>query len=69
LLKAMMDRYGDNEVAALAAYNAGSGNADSWGGSDMSIDDIEFPETKAYVAEVLDKQREYRQKYGAELGY
>ena len=43
-------------VAALAAYNAGPGNVDKWGGSDLELEDIRFPETRAYVEEVLDKQ-------------
>jgi soluble lytic murein transglycosylase len=68
-LRELMDRYGDNETAALAAYNAGEGNADKWGGADMSPDDIRFPETRAYVAEVEQKQQDYRQKYARELGY
>jgi soluble lytic murein transglycosylase len=69
LLKELLERYDGDEAAALAAYNAGPGNADEWGGSGLSIEDIPFPETRAYVEEVLDKQREYRQEYGRELGY
>lgn len=69
LLRELLDRYGGDEAAALAAYNAGPGNADKWGGSDLSVSDIPFPETRAYVEEVLEKQREYRDKYGRELGY
>ena len=65
----LLDRYHGNAVAALAAYNAGPGNADSWGGSGMSIDDIPTSETRGYVAEVLDKQKEYRNTYAKELGY
>jgi soluble lytic murein transglycosylase len=68
-LRYLLDRYGGNEVAALAAYNAGPGNADKWGGADMQLDDIAFSETRGYVAEVLDKQRAYRDKYAKELGY
>jgi soluble lytic murein transglycosylase len=69
LLKELLERYGGDEAAALAAYNAGPGNADAWGGSGLSVEEIPFPETRAYVEEVLDKQREYRQQYGRELGY
>jgi soluble lytic murein transglycosylase len=68
-LRELLDRYDGDVVAALAAYNAGPGNADSWGGSEMSLDDIRFPETRAYVEEVLGKQRAYRGKYPKELGY
>lgn len=68
-LRHLLDIYDDDPVAALAAYNAGPGNAEAWGGSNMTIDDIEFPETKAYVKKVLEKQREYRHTYDLELGY
>jgi soluble lytic murein transglycosylase len=67
-LRALLDRYGGNEVAALAAYNAGSGNVDKWGGADLTTDDIRFPETQAYVDEVLQKRGEYRDKYADDLG-
>ena len=69
LLRELLDRYDGDEEAALAAYNAGPGNADKWGGADLQLEDIPFPETRAYVEEVLEKQREYREKYGRELGY
>ncbi len=68
-LRHLLDIYDDDPVAALAAYNAGPGNAEEWGGSMMTIDDIEFPETQAYVKKVLEKQREYRHTYDLELGY
>lgn len=69
LLRELLDRYEGDEAAALAAYNAGPGNADEWGGSEMTIEDIAFPETRAYVEEVLEKKHEYRREYGSELGY
>ncbi|HEX4669959.1 MAG TPA: lytic transglycosylase domain-containing protein [Solirubrobacterales bacterium] len=69
LLRELLDRYDGDEVAALAAYNAGPGNADKWGGSDLNVSDIPFPETRAYVEEVLDKRGAYRDKYARELGY
>jgi soluble lytic murein transglycosylase len=69
LLRELLDRYDGDAAAALAAYNAGPGNADRWGGSDLTVADIPFPETRAYVEDVLDKQRAYREKYGRELGY
>jgi soluble lytic murein transglycosylase len=69
LLRELLDRYNGDEAAALAAYNAGPGNADKWGGEDLSVADIPFPETRAYVEEVLEKREEYRRKYAKELGY
>lgn len=65
----LLDIYNEDLVAALAAYNAGPSNAARWGGSRMTIEDIRFPETKAYVKAVLEKQREYRHEYELELGY
>jgi soluble lytic murein transglycosylase len=69
LLRELLDRYEGDEAAALAAYNAGPGNADRWGGADLNVSDIPFPETRAYVEEVLEKQKAYREKYARELGY
>jgi soluble lytic murein transglycosylase len=69
LLREYLERYDGDEAAALAAYNAGPGNADKWGGAGLKVEDITFPETRAYVEEVLEKREEYRQKYAKELGY
>ncbi|MGN6203208.1 MAG: lytic transglycosylase domain-containing protein [Solirubrobacterales bacterium] len=69
LLHELLDRYDGDEAAALAAYNAGPGNADKWGGADLTVTEIPFPETRAYVEEVLEKRNEYRRKYAKELGY
>ncbi len=68
-LRELLDLFGGDEIAALAAYNAGPGSAESWGGSKMTLDDIDYPETRAYVAEVLAKRRAYRDTYAKELGY
>jgi soluble lytic murein transglycosylase len=69
-LRWLLDRYGDNKTLAVAAYNAGSGNVDRWIAQDpsMRVDEIPFPETRAYVAKVLDAHRDYREEYSAELG-
>jgi peptidoglycan lytic transglycosylase len=69
LLHELLDRYDGDEAAALAAYNAGPGNADKWGGADLTVEEIPFPETRAYVEEVLEKRDEYRREYATELGY
>ncbi|MGN6217674.1 MAG: lytic transglycosylase domain-containing protein [Solirubrobacterales bacterium] len=69
LLHELLERYDGDEAAALAAYNAGPGNVDKWGGAGLKVEDIPFPETRAYVEEVLQKRDEYREKYAKELGY
>ena len=59
--------------AALAAYNGGESNVDRWvaaaraHGHALTVAEIPFPETRAYVAKVLQAQREYRSKYAAQL--
>jgi soluble lytic murein transglycosylase len=67
-LRHLLDRYGGNEIAALAAYNAGTGNVDRWGGTSLELGAIRFPETRAYVQGVLSKRQEYRDKYAKDLG-
>jgi hypothetical protein len=48
-LAKMLDRYDGNEAKALAAYNWGAGNADKWGGTDMSA----LPEeTRTYIRNI-----------------
>ena len=69
LLRELLERYEGDEAAALAAYNAGPGNADKWGGASLTVEAIPFPETRAYVEEVLEKRDEYRREYATELGY
>jgi soluble lytic murein transglycosylase len=64
----LLDPYEGDDVAALAAYNAGEGNADEWGGADLDPDEIPFPETRNYVSDVLEKRDAYREKYSDELG-
>jgi soluble lytic murein transglycosylase len=68
-LRQLLDRYGGNEVAALAAYNAGPTQVDEWGGSTLTPNDISLEETRSYVIEVLERRRDYRHEYAEELGY
>jgi soluble lytic murein transglycosylase len=67
-LRDLLDAYGGNLVAALTAYNAGSGNVDQWGGAALELDDIRFAETRAYVEQVLEKREQYRENYADDLG-
>jgi soluble lytic murein transglycosylase len=73
-LRYLIDRYGGNETLAVAAYNAGEHNVDTWvsrAGGSSSFDpsaDIPFPETRNYVASVMDHRKQYRDKYPKELG-
>ncbi|HEX2468049.1 MAG TPA: lytic transglycosylase domain-containing protein [Solirubrobacterales bacterium] len=64
----LLDRFEGNEVAALAAYNAGPENVESWGGADLSSDDIQFADTHAYVENVLEAREDYREEYANDLG-
>ncbi len=64
----LLDLYDGNEVAAIAAYNAGHGRVDDWGGAQLRVEDIRFPETRQYTREVLQKRGEYADHYRDELG-
>ena len=73
-LRYLIDHYDGHEPLAIAAYNAGLGNVDEWvaeagGSEDFDLDvDIPFPETRAYVRNVLERRSEYREHYADELG-
>lgn len=73
-LRYLLQHYGGDEMLAVAAYNAGLANVDSWvakareEGHGLPVSEIPFPETKAYVERVLRAQREYRATYPHALG-
>ena len=70
-LRHLLDHYDGDEVAALAAYNAGMGNVDRWRaerGGGLKVEEIPFPETRAYVDKVLGARADYRSQYKRELG-
>jgi soluble lytic murein transglycosylase len=69
LLAERIKSYDGNVVAALASYNAGPVPVEKWGGDELTVEDITYPETRAYVELVLERQKEYREKYASELGY
>ncbi|MDP9261447.1 MAG: lytic transglycosylase domain-containing protein [Actinomycetota bacterium] len=60
----LLQKYGDERLA-LAAYNAGQQNVDTWRAEGK---DIQFPETRAYVDKVERLKGIYRRTYARELG-
>jgi peptidoglycan lytic transglycosylase len=74
-LRYLLDRYGGSTMLALAAYNGGETNVDRWvaeaqaQGHTLTVDEIPFPETRAYVLRVLQAQQDYRRTYASQLGY
>jgi soluble lytic murein transglycosylase len=64
-LRHLIERYGD-ERTALAAYNAGQQNVDTWRARG---EPIQFPETRHYVSRVEDLKGIYRNAYASQLGY
>jgi soluble lytic murein transglycosylase len=73
-LRYLIDHYEGNETLAIAAYNAGLANVDSWverAGGPQQFDSarhIPFPETRAYVENVEERRGQYRDHYGDALG-
>ena len=73
-LRYLLDHYGGNEMLALAAYNGGVANVDSWvaradaTGRTLTLAAIPFGETRAYVQRVLVARQAYRATYPRELG-
>jgi soluble lytic murein transglycosylase len=74
-LRYLLDEYHGSTVLALAAYNGGEANVDSWiaaaraRGGHLTIARIPFPETRAYVQRVLQARGNYRRTYAGQLGY
>jgi len=66
-LRDLLLKYNGNLDAALAGYNAGTGNADKWVKSGI-LDKIPFKETNNYVKKVKNYQRVYASMYPVELG-
>lgn len=64
-LRHLLDKYGNDERTALAAYNAGQTNVDEWRRKGESV---QFPETRAYVDRVERLKGIYRRAYRSQLG-
>jgi soluble lytic murein transglycosylase len=73
-LRYLLNHYENNEMLAIAAYNAGLTNVDEWvaharaEGGQLTAAEIPFPQTREYVQRVLDAQRDYRATYARQLG-
>lgn len=61
-LRFLLDRYDQNVVFALSAYNAGYGNVDEWisKGFDGKMNNIPIKETKNYVKKVKNAEKIYK---------
>lgn len=72
-LKHNHHRYEDNSLYAVASYNAGTGNVNSWlnryntQDPDRFIEQIPFPETKDYVEGVFGNYWNYLRLYNPEI--
>jgi soluble lytic murein transglycosylase len=64
-LRHLLSKYG-NERTALAAYNAGQENVDSWRAEGKGI---AFLETRHYIKRVEHLKTLYRRGYGSQLGH
>jgi soluble lytic murein transglycosylase len=73
-LRYLLEHYGGAQLPAIAAYNAGLTNVDAWSakaraqGRQLSLTDIPFPQTRAYVSKVLSAESTYSRFYAKQLG-
>ena len=72
-LRRALDAFDGDVRAAVASYNAGLGAVAQWraeaaaDGHALRIADIPYAETRAYVGQVLELRRVYREMYGDRL--
>lgn len=64
-IKSLINRYENDEIKAIAAYNSGMAHADRWSEIDTYNfkDNIDFKETKNYVDRVESNHRIYKFLY------
>jgi soluble lytic murein transglycosylase len=72
-LRYLLNRYDGRKAEAVAAYNAGMQNVDRWvatagGPGRFDPATIPFPETRNYVAQVMERRKDYARRYARELG-
>ena len=70
-LRYLLEQYDGEVELAVAAYNAGETNVNRWLGEadgDFEAGDIPFPETRAYVENVLNRREQYADHYADDLG-
>ncbi len=71
-LRSLFNQFSGNEIAVIAAYNAGPGKVkkwleqQTWDGSLERIDGIPFGETRHYVRRVVYYYNKYQKIYGDE---
>lgn len=66
-IRDLLLKYNGNVEAALAGYNAGTGNADIWVSKGI-LGNIPFKETNNYVKKVTNYRNVYANMYARELG-
>ena len=70
-LRQLLDRYGENFVLAVAAYNSGENAVDRWLrrypdlAPDEFVEHISYRETRNYVRQVMKNYRTYLRLYGS----
>jgi soluble lytic murein transglycosylase len=73
-LRYLLNHYDGDELAAVAAYNAGLTRVDEWvaaarkAGKTLSASEIPYSQTRDYARKVLAAQQEYRRIYPRQLG-
>ena len=70
-LRYLLEQYDGDRELAVAAYNAGETNVNKWlaaADGDFEVGDIPFPETRAYVQNVLERRDDYADHYADDLG-